>query len=164
MPVLLSCSLMVAGLPLPQGDNSVSRLADALRSLNMDAKRVVTAAHHAAYRYANNFLASTHLLLGLLATAIPAELEDPNLRERIRSQLELYTGPIRHPVRPVHLPYTPHARAILINASDLASQVAKTDATTPDHLWSALKAARGSLAARCLTGVHPFSITSHRYP
>lgn len=36
MAILLSCGLIVAGRPLPQSDNSMGRLADALRSLNMD--------------------------------------------------------------------------------------------------------------------------------
>ena len=65
MAILVSCGLMVAGRPLPQGDISVDRLADALSSLDADAKSVVTAAHNEAYRYASGFLASTHLLLGL---------------------------------------------------------------------------------------------------
>ncbi len=149
---------MVAGPPLPQGDISVGRLADALRLLDVDARRVVTAAHHEAYRYASHFLASTHLLLGLLAVdsaaATDTGLDDRILPESIRRRIELYMAPVRHPARPVHLPYTPHARAILINAAALASQSAGPAAATPHHLWSALKGATGSLAARCLADVY----------
>lgn len=150
MAILVPCRLMVAGLPLPQGDIGVDRLADALRTLDTDARRVVTAAHDEAYRYTTRFLASTHLLLGFLAEATQVGLDDRGVLS-IRRQLELYTGPVCHPVRPVHLPYTPHARAILITAARLASQGG--GATTPCHLWWALKAARGSLAARCLADV-----------
>ncbi|PND54132.1 hypothetical protein CRM90_29720 [Mycobacterium sp. ENV421] len=150
---------MVAGSPLPQGDISLGRFADALRSLDVDAKHVVTVAHQEAYRYASGFLASTHLLLGLLAVDPEAVTtagidDDQHLRESIRRQLELFMGPVRHPARAVHLPYTPHARAILINAAALAPQCAESATTTPDHLWSALKAATGSLAARCLADLH----------
>lgn len=142
----------------------MGRLADALRSLDIDATQLVTVAHLEAYRYASGFLASTHLLLGLLTATTPAELDDPNLQERIRRQVELYTDPIRHPVRPVHLAYTPHARAILINAADLASQRVGTTAATPEHLWLALKEARGSLAMRCLTGLHTLPGKPDRHP
>jgi ATP-dependent Clp protease ATP-binding subunit ClpA len=130
-----------------------------LKALDLDSRRVVTAAHHEAYQYATGFLASTHLLLALLtvdsaATAIG--LDDRILPERIRRQVELFMGPLSHPVRPVHLPYTPHARAILINAAALASQGGEPAAATPHHLWSALKGTTGSLAARCLADVDAF--------
>ena len=148
---------MVAGSPLPQGDISVDRLADALRSLDIDAIRVTTVAHNEAYRYTSGFLASTHLLLGLLAVA-PAGIAvkqpaDVGCPPELRRQLDLYLGPLRPLAKPVHLPYTPHARAIVINAATRATDADASAATTPEHLWSALKNASGSLAVRCLAGL-----------
>ncbi|WP_179475978.1 Clp protease N-terminal domain-containing protein [Mycolicibacterium vinylchloridicum] len=137
---------------------SIGRLADALRSLDGDGRRVVTVAHDEAYRYIGGFLSSAHLLLGLLAvnpSAVTAPVSDDfRAPETIRCQLELYLGPARFPARPIHLAYTPHARGILIRAAALASHDGPAGVTTPEHLWSALKAATGSLAARCLAAVH----------
>lgn len=149
---------MVAGAPPPEGDMSIGRLADALRSLDADSKKVVTVAHNEAYRYIGGCLSSAHLLLGLLAvnpSAVTAPApDDSRAPETIRCQLELHLGPARSPARPIHLAYTPHARRIVIRAAALASRYGPAGVTTPEHLWSALKAATGSHAARCLAAVH----------
>ncbi|WP_431232511.1 hypothetical protein ACQ856_24150 [Mycolicibacterium psychrotolerans] len=150
---------MVAGPPLPQGDNSVRRLAEALESLDADAKRTVALAHGEAFRYASDVISSAHLLLGLMAVdPAPVTAEMPGheqlLSERIRIQLELYMGAWgQSPARIVHLAYTPHARAILINAAAHAQQV-QSASTTPAHLWLALRTAEGCLATRTLKALH----------
>lgn len=156
---------MVAGLPLPEGDISGARLAAALRSLDADAKAVVTVAHNEAYRYPTGFLSSAHLLLGLLAVdtapLAASELDEPHLLDSIRRRLDLYLGPVRHPAQAVHLAYTPHARAILIDAAEHAAL--ESGMTTPKDLWLALQEASGSLAARCLTEIN-LPITSGSSP
>ena len=150
---------MVAGPPLPQGDMSVERLAHALESLDFNANCVVAIAHHEAFRYASGFIASAHLLLGLLAVD-PAPVltqrpgQDRPVLAELRSQLELLMGAHIQPrARVLHLPYTPHARAILINAADRAQRI-QSAITTTGHLWSALAASEGSLAARALDALH----------
>jgi ATP-dependent Clp protease ATP-binding subunit ClpC len=115
----------------------------------------VTAAHHEAYRYASGLLGSAHLLLGLLAdterpvtSALTSNGATP---EMIRQHFEQVSGARPHqPPRIMHLPYTPHAKAILISAAACADGCS-APRTSADDVWRALTDVAGSAAARILT-------------
>jgi ATP-dependent Clp protease ATP-binding subunit ClpA len=145
---------VVAGEPLPQGDLNVGRLAQALTLLSAPARAAITAAHREAYRYGSELLGSAHLLLGLITdggTAMTVALRGHGIGpDAIRSHFEHVCGarPLPQP-RIVHLPYSVHAKAVVIAAADRAHRTSAPVA--PAHLWSALTAATGSVAARLLT-------------
>lgn len=152
---------VVAEPPFPPGDIGAASVANALQSLDREAERVITIAHCQAYRYASDVLASAHLLLGLLAVnPAPVCVTDEPVQcartvASIRYELERIMGDewqVDGPPRILHLPYTPHARAILVNAAGLGRN-AEPAGTTPAHLWAALAAASGSVAARGLAAL-----------
>ncbi|WP_158023750.1 Clp protease N-terminal domain-containing protein [Mycolicibacterium chlorophenolicum] len=133
---------------------STARLARALGTLDESAKAAVTAAHHEAYRYASAALGSVHLLLGLLVdTEQPVTsvlIRTGATPDMIRRHFEQVSGARSHqPPRAAHLPYTPHAKAILINAADCTNDCGVTH-TGANDLWRAIADAASSPAARML--------------
>ncbi|BBX09247.1 hypothetical protein [Mycolicibacterium aichiense] len=145
---------MIAGAPIPEGDLSAARMAQALASLNRPAEQALSGAHSVAYRYGSDVLGSAHVLMGLLAD--PGHLVTATLDERDSGSLAVmqlyensYGARTRATPRIIHLPYSIHARAIVINAAGHARQQA-TPARRA-HLWWATTGATGSIAARLLT-------------
>lgn len=144
----------MVGSPSPDAHVSAERLARALATLGESARAAVRTAHDEAYSYASNFVGSAHLLLGLVADTshrITAGLLEhgvtlPVIRERV----EQVSG-VRQRASPrfVHLPFSPHARSLLVTASQLA-QDAGAAATELDHLWLALTRSHGLLAGQVL--------------
>ncbi|MCV7347565.1 Clp protease N-terminal domain-containing protein [Mycolicibacterium rhodesiae] len=144
---------MIAGAPIPEGDLSAARTAQALASLNKPAKQALSAAHSAAYRYGSDFLGSAHLLVGLLADPahpVTAALDERDSGSLVVTQLyeSRYGAQTRTPPRIIHLPYSIHARAIVINAACHAR--AQATSVRRVHLWWATTRATGSIAARLL--------------
>ena len=144
---------MIAGAPIPEGDLSAARMAQALASLNKCAEQALSAAHSAAYRYGSDAIGSAHLLMGLLADprhSVTAALEERGSGSAAVMQLyeTKYGAQARTAPRIIHLPYSIHARAIVINAAGHARQHA-----TPvrrAHLWWATTCVAGSIAAQLL--------------
>lgn len=135
-----------------------ARLAEALATLDDPAKAVVRSAHDEAYRHGSGILSSAHLLLALLESPPPAASsvfarasqwspEPERVFAAVRRQVEYRLGAyIRPAPRLVHLPYTVHARAILIHAAARAQQC-RSGLTGIADIWRAMVNAPGSLAA-----------------
>ncbi len=141
--------------PHPDTPVSAELLARALATLGESARAAVRTAHDEAYSYASNFVGSAHLLLGLVADT--SHRITRALREQgaslpvIRERIEQVSG-VRQRASPrfVHLPFSPHARLLLVSASLLA-QEAGAPATESDHLWLSLTRSQGLLAERVLS-------------
>ncbi|BBY64471.1 Clp protease N-terminal domain-containing protein [Mycolicibacterium helvum] len=115
---------------------------------------MLSRAHHAAYGYASDVVGSAHVLMGLVAD--PANAVSSALHERavtvetIQQQFEQITGARwRESPRYVHLTFSSHAKAVLVDAADLARD-ARSPVTGLDHLWLAVSRAEGAIARRIL--------------
>lgn len=145
----------MVSVPPPDGPISAEHLARALATLGEPARAAVRTAHDEAYSYASNFVGSAHLLLGLIADAthrITAGLKQRGVSPAvIRERIEQVSG-VRQRASPrfVHLPFSPHARSLIVTASQQA-QHAGAAATEPDHLWLALARSHGLLARQVLS-------------
>lgn len=149
---------MVAGGSFKGADLGPARVAVALAGLSPPGRLVVTRAYTEAYSYASDFVGSAHLLLGLVAdssSALTSAIHDSGTVtvETVRRQFEQTTGErMRASPRHVHLIFSPHAKAVLIDAADHARE-AGSAMTEIDHLWLAVSRADGAVARHILSGL-----------